>query len=141
MTTDLKSHYRKLLEQYGPSPAAVQHISQESQFKRFEVLAEVDKNLDSVIDVGCGLGDMYEYLLQTKFSGRYLGLDFVAEFVALTVKNVIHEDELKEIFLMFDKDGDGILSIAEMLVLVKKAVAANAIILTSTDESRLSLSQ
>ncbi|OUR64413.1 hypothetical protein A9Q79_07965 [Methylophaga sp. 42_25_T18] len=26
---------------------------------------------------------MYEYLLQTNFSGRYLGLDFVAEFVEL----------------------------------------------------------
>jgi SAM-dependent methyltransferase len=83
MITDLKSHYRKLLEQYGPSPAAVQYSNQESQFKRFEVLAEVDKNIDSVIDVGCGLGDMYEYLLQTKFSGRYLGLDFIDEFVEL----------------------------------------------------------
>ncbi|MBU2892945.1 class I SAM-dependent methyltransferase [Colwellia sp. D2M02] len=88
MIKNLKAHYQQLLRQHGPSPAAVQHVNKLSQFKRFSILNSITestvKSTDySIIDVGCGLGDMYEYLQDKNFSGTYLGLDFVEEFITL----------------------------------------------------------
>ncbi|WP_448213114.1 class I SAM-dependent methyltransferase [Colwellia sp. MEBiC06753] len=82
MISDLKQYYQNLLATHGPSVEAVQHVSTESQYKRFEILTSIAPDINSIIDVGCGLGDMYAYLLQHKYQGKYLGLDFVEEFVA-----------------------------------------------------------
>lgn len=84
MISDLKQHYKNLLNQYGPSPEAVQHINTESQYKRFEILSEIAPEMDSIIDVGCGLGDMFQFLNLNDFKGKYLGLDFIPEFVELS---------------------------------------------------------
>ena len=78
----LKAHYDELYRRYGASHQAVQWSSRETQERRFEVLCDVIEPADSVIDVGCGLGDLLGYLRQRKgFTGRYLGLDFVPGFV------------------------------------------------------------
>jgi len=87
MISDLKKHYKNLLAKHGPSPEAVQHINKESQYKRFEVLSQIDSELNSVIDLGCGLGDMFQYLDSNNFKGKYLGLDFMPEFIALSTEN------------------------------------------------------
>ena len=54
----------------------------ESQLKRFEVLASVgDLNGASILDVGCGYGDLKAYLDQ-RFSGfTYIGIDQMPEFI------------------------------------------------------------
>jgi cyclopropane fatty-acyl-phospholipid synthase-like methyltransferase len=78
----LKAHYGELYRRYGATHQAVQWSSRETQERRFEVLCDVLAPGDSVIDLGCGLGDLLGYLRQRKgFQGRYLGLDFVPEFV------------------------------------------------------------
>ena len=84
MISDLKQHYKELLKEHGPSPEAVQHINKDSQYKRFEILCEIAPHMQSVIDVGCGLGDMFQYLNSQDFKGKYLGLDFISEFISLS---------------------------------------------------------
>ena len=42
--------------------------------------------MKSVIDVSCGLGDMGDYLLAKGYSGIYLGLDFLEEFIDISKK-------------------------------------------------------
>lgn len=89
------------LERFGPTHEAVQYSSKQSQFKRFEILASPIKPTDSVIDVGCGLGDMLTYLRKEKdFKGQYLGLDFVPEFIE-HANSKYKNDKIAD-FIVFD---------------------------------------
>ncbi len=82
MNDSIKKHYQDLFEKHGMAPESVQYISKDSQYRRFEVLAGIDANMTSAVDLGSGLGDMYDYLKnQLKNPVNYLGLDFVNEFV------------------------------------------------------------
>ena len=81
MIKDLKQYYQSLYQAHGNSVEAVQHVSQASQYKRFDILTDIDTQLNSIIDIGCGLGDMYHYLNSKGYQGSYLGLDFVDEFI------------------------------------------------------------
>ncbi len=89
-----------MLETHGPTPAAVQHISQASQYKRFEILSDIDQSMTSVVDVGCGLGDMCDFLLNDGYTGQYLGLDFLDEFIELANKTYAKYPNFK--FQTFD---------------------------------------
>jgi SAM-dependent methyltransferase len=82
MNSEIKEHYKKLFLQHGMDPKSVQWSDSITQTNRFKILSEIDANLKSVIDVGCGLGDFFTYLKKDKeFSGKYLGLDYLQEFV------------------------------------------------------------
>lgn len=96
---DVKSHYQQLFERYGDSPRAVQWGDLETQKARFEILAQIAPTLDSVIDVGCGLGHLYEHLKTREPELRYLGLDFVEEFV-LAARQKLATEHIK--FQIFD---------------------------------------
>jgi len=84
MINDLKNYYQQLLNQHGDDIQSVQHVSRASQFKRFEILHAIDESAKSILDIGCGLGDMYQYLLNNNFKGQYLGVDFLADFIKLS---------------------------------------------------------
>jgi SAM-dependent methyltransferase len=67
--------FESLLEKYGPHVQAV-GMNEQSQHKRFEVLAQVG-NLGgkSLLDVGCGLGDFALYLEKARTPVTYRGVD------------------------------------------------------------------
>jgi SAM-dependent methyltransferase len=78
----IKAHYQKLFSEHGAGHQAVQWSSRETQHERFSVLSEVVGASDRVIDLGCGLGELLTWLRQERgFTGQYLGLDLVPEFV------------------------------------------------------------
>lgn len=81
MEKDLKTHYRDLFREHGNTAASVQYSDHVSQYKRFEILAGIASELNSVCDVGCGLAHLYDYLTGKGFRGKYHGLDFVSEFI------------------------------------------------------------
>ena len=82
MSEALKQHYQRLWGQFGDSPQAVQHCDRPSQYRRFELLTEgMPGRAVSVIDLGCGLGHLTEFLLDRKPEVSYLGLDLVPEFI------------------------------------------------------------
>src|SRR5438105_3503365 len=80
---DLVEHYTALYRQYGDDPRAVQLADRITQNIRFDVLMRVmeDRKHASVIDVGCGLGHLYEFLLGHGFQGDYSGVDINPVFV------------------------------------------------------------
>lgn len=84
--TDLVRAYQDRLRQHGPSSEAVQYADHESHFARFDILAQVDPNMDSVLDVGCGLGDFCHYMRARGSDAVYHGIDIVPEFVTLANK-------------------------------------------------------
>jgi SAM-dependent methyltransferase len=71
--------YTKRLEQFGYSPQTLgwgQHGRQEI---RFGVLGEpiIKQAESSVLDVGCGFADFYDYLVERGWQGTYHGVDLV----------------------------------------------------------------
>lgn len=74
-------NYRKLYVKHGGGPEVGQW-SEEGQRFRFEKLIEVGQLTNkSVLDLGCGLGDLYPFLLQRFGSVKYMGIDIVPELV------------------------------------------------------------
>jgi SAM-dependent methyltransferase len=76
------AHYRKLLETHGSSYLALNWGSEQSQMLRFSVLSEVGKLAGhSVLDVGCGLGDLAGWLEHQQIDTEYVGLDLTDSLV------------------------------------------------------------
>jgi SAM-dependent methyltransferase len=76
-------HFGQLLGKYATPHAQVGWGSETSQRRRFEVLTGIATPLEgSVLDVGCGLGDLYIFLKDRGFDGTYHGVDIQPDMVA-----------------------------------------------------------
>lgn len=82
---DTEGFYRHALARYGENAEGVHWRSTESQQIRFEVLRSLlpdDLSRISLVDVGCGLGDLYTFLTdRNERPRRYMGLDAVTVMV------------------------------------------------------------
>lgn len=73
--------YKEFRHNYGITPEGLGWNSQYDQEKRFEVLLEITKftgqglTRKSVLDVGCGFADMYDYIKKDVDSFEYTGID------------------------------------------------------------------
>lgn len=103
---NIKKHYESLYIKHGDSPEAVQWSDKDSQYKRFQILSEVDVKINSVIDIGCGLASYYEYLKNQNQSIKYLGLDFVEAFIKSCTER--YKDDSNAKFAQFDLMCDSI---------------------------------
>ncbi len=93
----LSNAYRRLLSEQNDPSRQVGWTDRLQQLVAFEVLAGVGDILGleapSVLDVGCGLGDLLAYLRGRGFSGRYTGVDLVPEMVeAARARHVAQQD-------------------------------------------------
>lgn len=80
--TILHYHRHRIDEHAGGSVEALGYRGEQSQVLRFEALAGVgDISGCSVLDVGCGHGDLKGYLDQHCHGFSYIGIDQMAEFV------------------------------------------------------------
>lgn len=77
-----RERYVKRLGEYGHDPRSL-GWTKGKQAERFTALtSRVDlSKISSVLDVGCGFGDLYPFLTERGFAGRYVGVDFVEELV------------------------------------------------------------
>jgi len=74
--------YSERVAQHGYDVRALGWGSRESQSERFAVLSEVGKlSGTSVLDVGCGLGDLYAWMRRKRVRVRYTGLDITPAMV------------------------------------------------------------
>jgi SAM-dependent methyltransferase len=87
--------YTKRLRQFGPSAKAVQYSDAASQFARFEILLDIDHEMASVLDVGCGLSDFWRFLRARGNLARYCGVDIVPDFVALSSDAMADDPQAK----------------------------------------------
>lgn len=75
-------YYRRLFDRHGPTLASLDWGSAEGQRRRFEVIAELgDFSGASVLDVGCGLGDLLGWFRVRGVDVDYTGIDLVREMV------------------------------------------------------------
>ena len=76
---DNHKFYLRSFKAHGFKPKGVRWSTKKSQFLRFEVLINYIKEnalTSSVVDAGCGFGDLYLYLLENDISfNNYLGID------------------------------------------------------------------
>ena len=75
-------YFSECLIKYGISARALDWSGEQSQFLRFRVLSEVG-SLDgaSVLDVGCGLGDLCGWLRADSHDVRYTGIDIAPAMI------------------------------------------------------------
>lgn len=95
----LVDHYRGLLDAHGDDARAVQYSDAASQQARFARLASVGRPLTSVLDVGCGLAHLCDYLRAHGWTGRYVGVDIVPAFVDRAGARLA-DDPLAEVHLV-----------------------------------------
>ena len=74
--------YAQRWEQYGYDTRALGIGSRESQEIRFAILTQIaDLRGASILDVGCGFGDLQSYLEGKGIAVRYSGLDLQPAFI------------------------------------------------------------
>lgn len=79
---DVRRFFDSRLRRHGDSPAALDW-SAEGQRQRFVVLAEpFDLRGLEVLDVGCGLGHLYDFLRARSREFKYVGVDLSPRMVA-----------------------------------------------------------
>lgn len=76
------SFYDAHIDEHGSGPKAVGWNDKQSQEARFKSLCRVgDLEGRLVLDVGCGLGDFYKYLMDHYESGEYMGIDINLRYI------------------------------------------------------------
>ena len=142
--------YKEFRENYGHTAEGLGWNSLYDQEKRFEILLDIIKftgtglHNASILDVGCGFGDLYAYIAKNVSSLNYTGIDINEQHLATAKKRhpkaaFIKGDILKEKLPRFDvvfssglfatkvKDNEKFIKamIARMVELSKKGVAFN----------------
>jgi len=79
-------HYTELYKKFGPSPASV-GWTKGKQDIRYNAITEIgiEKN-SSILDVGCGFGDLLSFLNKRKLQVKYTGIDINQKFIELAKK-------------------------------------------------------
>jgi SAM-dependent methyltransferase len=79
--------YEKRLDESGLSPQTLGWRSKRQQYVRFEILSEIDYlHKKSILDLGCGFGDLYDFLMEKGIEVDYYGYDISPKFIALAKK-------------------------------------------------------
>lgn len=77
-----KQRYSERYQTFGYSPQTLGWGKHGRQALRFSVLTGVgDLQGKSVLDVGCGFGDLYGFLTARGWTGHYVGIDLVSDLV------------------------------------------------------------
>jgi SAM-dependent methyltransferase len=86
----VKKLYQEKYKKYGVDPKSLCWHQKGAAHQRFRVLwAEIDFNQRSVLDVGCGFGEMGKFLLKRYKGVKYTGVDIVPEFIEEAKKHLL----------------------------------------------------
>lgn len=74
--------FRLHVQLYGENWRALGWQSRHTQYRRFAVLTEIASLAQMrVLDIGCGLGDLYGYMLECGIPTVYTGYDLLPEMI------------------------------------------------------------
>lgn len=99
-----KRFYKVAFERFGVSAQGVNWISQETQYKRFEIINSQIDNISSssIIDAGCGFGEFYNFLEKNKILPKqYIGLD-CEEHMIKEAQNRFEDVEFQKSNILYD---------------------------------------
>lgn len=83
----IKSHYEKNFGSRNENHEILDWESREAQISRFSVIVEeIDVHGKSLLDVGCGLADLYAFFNEMGFSVRYEGVDISQRMIDFSKK-------------------------------------------------------
>ncbi|MCP5105523.1 MAG: class I SAM-dependent methyltransferase [bacterium] len=92
-------YFTKTLNQSKDEHHAVAQ-SKISHLKRFEIMMELgDFNKKSLLDVGCGIGGFYEFLLEKNFACAYTGVDINPKMIETAKEKY---PRISDNFFLFD---------------------------------------
>ena len=84
---DVENIYESAYERYGESPKSLHWVNYASQAIRFKYLvADLDIENKSILDVGCGMGDLLPFLYAKADKFNYLGVDINKNFIEVAKK-------------------------------------------------------
>ena len=76
------NHYEPLLNKYSRGYEILDWESLIGQIKRFEVLSDnIELTGKKILDVGCGTGDLFGFLLRRGLTADYYGIDILPKMV------------------------------------------------------------
>lgn len=80
---EIQKYYQEKLRQYGPTAQGMDWKNESTQYLRFEKIKDFIsfENSPSILDVGCGASEFFNFCLKNQISCSYLGLDLVKEMV------------------------------------------------------------
>lgn len=79
---EIKQIYQEKYKRYGIDPRSLCWHQKGAAHQRFrQFWAEIDFNGKSVLDVGCGFGEMAKFLSKRYKNVAYTGVDIVPEFI------------------------------------------------------------
>src|SRR4051812_34269584 len=79
--------YQDAFKLYGASPKSLQWYTYRSAALRFrELITDVPIENKSILDVGCGMGDLLPFLYAKSPDFRYLGVDVSEDFINIAKK-------------------------------------------------------
>jgi len=80
----VRVHYEGVLESGGDSGQKVGWRDTKAQIVRFQIVSQVLRGVpfDSVVDLGCGTGDLLQFLRTRGWTGSYKGVDVSPSMVA-----------------------------------------------------------
>ena len=83
----IKDYYEKNLIKHKKGPKAVNWRNKKTQNLRFKKICEIGNlNNKKILDVGCGLSHLHDYLLKKKIKCKYIGIDISSEMISLAKK-------------------------------------------------------
>lgn len=81
---EIIGRYAERLKQHGVGIEAMASGVEAHRAIRYKVLSEVgDLKGASVLDLGCGFGDYYKYLVDNRIKVDYTGIDIVPDFIRI----------------------------------------------------------
>lgn len=87
MVEDHAQIYRDAFARYGESPKALHWWDYASLATRYkQLVADIDIEGKSVLDAGCGMGDVLPFLYMKADSFGYLGMDVNRDFIEIARK-------------------------------------------------------
>jgi len=86
------------------SPESLGWENRDYQFERFRLLSEIGvKNGDSVLDLGCGYGDIIDYFKENSISIDYTGIDIRRDAI-ITAKQKHPDNIFKQSDIIFERE-------------------------------------
>lgn len=85
--SELNQRYARSVSTLGPSYKGMLWSSQYAQSKRFnELMADLPPTIQTLCDLGCGAGDLYDFVTQHTPHLQYTGLDRCAAMIVAAQK-------------------------------------------------------
>lgn len=107
VTDKIKKEYQDKFNKFGVDPKSLFWASKGAAHQRFrQMWAEIDFNNKSVLDVGCGFGEMAKFLDKRYKIKSYTGIDIVPEFIEEAKKNFPHREFFVKDYLNEKIEGD-----------------------------------